>query len=148
LSVRVKIIGRDRLNAKFRRLPVDQVTGVGRAVALSALEVQGEARKSIQRGRRTGVIVRKGGKRHQRSAPGEPPKTDTGRLVSNIFAILDANQLGAEIGTDIRYGRHLEFGTRKMQPRPWLHPAFERMKPRIAKRFAKFFKDANRKSGR
>ena len=149
MTVRVKIIGRNRLNGKFRRLRVDQLRGMERAVALAGLDVQTEARKSIQRGSRSGVTVRRGGRPHTRSAPGEPPKTDTGRLVSNIFSILDADQLGVEVGTDIQYGRFLEFGTRRgLAARPWLHPAFERLKPRIQRRFAKAFKQASRGAAR
>jgi hypothetical protein len=108
LTVRVKIIGRDRLNGKLGRIAIEGVRGVERAIALSGLEVQTEARRLIQQGPpRTGVTETIGGKQHTRSAPGEPPKTDTGRLVSNISAILDGDQLGVEVGTRLDYGIHL-----------------------------------------
>lgn len=144
MALRIKIIGRDWLTGKFRRLPLDQLRGMSRVLALSGLDVQTEARRSIQKGTRSGMIVMRGGRTHQRSAKGEAPKTDTGRLVSNIFSILDADEGAVEIGTDLKYGRYLEFGTSRMAARPWLHPAYERLKPRIRRRFAQTFRQANR----
>jgi hypothetical protein len=31
-----------------------------------------------------------------------------------------------KVGTNLKYGRYLELGTRKMKPRPYLRPALER----------------------
>jgi hypothetical protein len=58
-----------------------------------------------------------------RSLPGEPPHIDTGRLIASVQAIGPAEQgdvIFATVGTDVFYGRLLEFGTRRVAARPWL----------------------------
>lgn len=65
-----------------------------------------------------------GGQRYYRdpSRPGEYPKRATGTLRESIaFAFTIAGR-GTEIiwGTNVPYGRHLQIGTRKMAPRPWM----------------------------
>lgn len=52
------------------------------------------------------------------SKPGEPPHVQTGRLRGSIAYEVEGNV--ARIGTNVIYGRHLELGTSKMAPRPWL----------------------------
>ena len=148
-GIRAKILGLNRLKKKLRRIPLEQRDGIGRAVGISVLDMQRETRRLIKRGPpRTGVVVTRGRRPHQRSGPGEPPKTDTGRLAGSIFALVDADKLGGEVGTDVKYGRFLEFGTVKMAARPWLHPTFDRLKPKISNRIAKAIIAANRKATR
>ena len=153
MTLRVKIDGGARLKKKLKQIPVDSRTGVRKAIGISALQVQSEAVKLIQRGPpRTGVTVKvtKGGKMHTRSAPGEPPKTDTGRLASSIFAELDDAGLSADVGSDIVYAKALEFGTADgtLQARPWLQPTYDRLKPVIRKRILDAVQKALRKSTR
>ena len=136
-GIRVKVQGQKRLARKLRRIPVEIREGVRREVARGVADVQREAIKTIRGGSRSGVVVTRGGKDHQRSGPGEPPKTDTGRLVASIFAEVAADGLSGEVGTDVAYGKFLELGTKTMSPRPWLFPTFDRLKPMIKKRFAK-----------
>lgn len=63
--------------------------------------------------------------RHRASAPGQPPATDTGRLAASVREELgrDSKGLVEVIGTDVRYARFLELGTRTTAPRPFLRPA-------------------------
>lgn len=98
------------------------------AVKQAALIVQGTIKKKISHGPRSGRIYSyyRGGKRpitHQTSAPGEPPKTDTGRLVNSIRT--NFMTLSAEVGSDVKYSEFLELGTSKMAARPWLQASFE-----------------------
>lgn len=63
---------------------------------------------------------------HFASAPGEPPASDTGRLLSSIHhKILVENTVFARIGSDVQYAIYLELGTRHMAPRPFLRPALD-----------------------
>ena len=64
------------------------------------------------------------------SAPGEPPRIDTGELVDSIKAELrqDRNGVTVRVGTNVAHGLHLELGTSKMAARPWLRPALRRLK--------------------
>lgn len=61
------------------------------------------------------------------SKPGEPPHVQTGRLRASV-AYEVAEQV-ARIGTNVIYGRHLELGTSKMAPRPWLRRMLVEMTP-------------------
>lgn len=55
------------------------------------------------------------------SAPGEPPHKQTGRLRASVaFEVVG---LVARVGTNVRYGRWLELGTRLVAARPWLRRA-------------------------
>jgi hypothetical protein len=71
--------------------------------------------------------LRRGGRRvpHQASAPGFPPASDTGRLLSSIHheVVGAGTDLEARIGSDVNYALYLELGTRYMLPRPFLRPA-------------------------
>jgi phage gpG-like protein len=135
--IRVRIENAERLQARFNRLPPTTEKLIGDAVKTGALELQGEIRRRISRGSRSGRIYKRGAKgEHQASAPGEYPKTDFGGLVQSIFVQMQDRNLDASVGTDLKYGTHLEFGTSKMAARPWLFPTFEDLKPRIIRRVA------------
>lgn len=69
----------------------------------------------------------KKGRQHIASAPGESPAIDTGFLANSLNA--QHSGLVSTIGTNAEYAMHLEFGTVKMEPRPFLEPAFEAAKP-------------------
>jgi HK97 gp10 family phage protein len=65
---------------------------------------------------------------HVASAPGEPPAADMGFLRRSVFINIYRNELKARIGVRTKYVRHLEFGTKTMRPRPYLHPTFRKNK--------------------
>lgn len=95
----------------------------------------GDAKRAVARGPKTGRIYMKGKNRsikHQASAPGEAPATDTGRLVNSIVG--DAKVVGKEVQGFIEvrtaYGGYLEFGTRHMAARPFVTPAVMRNRDR------------------
>lgn len=87
-----------------------------------------DAKRAVARGPKTGRIYMKGKNKsikHQASAPGEPPATDTGRLINSIVG--DAKVVGKQVQGYIEartaYAGYLEFGTRRMAARPYLTPA-------------------------
>jgi hypothetical protein len=59
------------------------------------------------------------------SSPGDPPHKQTGTLLKSVAYELVpvGNKIIARVGTNIKYGRYLELGTRKIKPRPWLRRA-------------------------
>lgn len=72
---------------------------------------------------------------HRASAPGEYPATDTGQLVSHIthepsnYSEIEKT-LKMEVGVvDLDYAGILEDGTDFMEPRPWLEPSIDEVKP-------------------
>lgn len=65
------------------------------------------------------------GKSHVASRPGDPPHNDTGSLKSGIVVRKpkpDGGALISEVRSEARYAAHLEFGTSKMSPRPYMRP--------------------------
>lgn len=67
------------------------------------------------------------------SAPGEPPAVATARLRQSIQTevVTEGDQIIGVVGTDLEYGRHLEYGTRNMEPRPWIKPSIEKVLPEL-----------------
>lgn len=62
------------------------------------------------------------------SAPGEPPAQRLGELRGSIEATVrgERGKVIGNVGTRKKYGRPLEFGTKKMKARPWLRVSFEK----------------------
>lgn len=58
---------------------------------------------------------------------------DTGALQASIY--LRGGRDVRYVGSDIRYGSFVEFGTSKMSPRPWLFPAAGRAQERLLDEF-------------
>ena len=115
---------------------------LGTAVKLAAQDVKNECVREISKGSRTGKTYKRRGVEHQASAPGEFPKTDTGRLVGSLaFRMLNAlTAIAGSIAGDsivAEYAKSLEFGTRKMAARPFLVPAVEKMRPKFNDRCKK-----------
>ena len=123
---------------------------IERAVEASVKDVETEAKKMIQRGTKTGDVVqlRNPNRVHQRSAPGEAPATDTGKLVSSIDHDIDADRRGGSVIARAAYAIHLEFGTVNMKPRPFLFPALTAMRAHIRRRFRKAAVAGARKASR
>jgi len=67
------------------------------------------------------------------SAPGDPPHKQTGTLLKSVAyeLVTVAAKTIARVGTNIKYGRWLELGTKKMKPRPWLRRALVEKKAAI-----------------
>lgn len=91
----------------------------------AAHDVEARAKVAIQTGAKTGRMYG----RHQASAPGEAPATDTGHLVNSIHVDAGPGELAAEVVVGAEYGAYLEFGTTDMAPRPFLGPAVEAARP-------------------
>lgn len=75
--------------------------------------------------KKTGRVYRRRGVEHQASAAGEPPASDTGRLVNSRRVEVDTENLRARLAYGTEYALYLSLGTYKMEPRPWLFPALE-----------------------
>lgn len=72
------------------------------------------------------------------SAPGEAPRKRTGTLQKSVAFEVSWFDVGREIitlrvGTNVPYGRWLEYGTRRMAARPWLRPGIAEYLPRLEK---------------
>lgn len=114
---------------------------IRRNVIDACLEVEGTAKGLMSRGGRTesgAAVVKPGAEtvmidpetggsakkvNSYRSKPGEPPRVQTGRLRASITHEIHPTLPVGRVGTNVKYGKFLEFGTRRMAPRPWLRVA-------------------------
>ena len=97
----------------------------------------GEVKRSFQPG--TGRVYIRGGKRHQASAPGQPPAVDTSRLRTHITHLVQTSgsQVTAYVGTNVEYAKELEFGTSRKAARPFLRPILAERKVELFEQFIK-----------
>ena len=133
--VTISLTGGKELSAALKAMGGKLEAEVGKAVVGTALELQGDVRKRIQRGPASGRVYQRQNPRrtHQASAPGEAPQSDTGRLASSIFFEVDG-ALTATVGSRLAYAQWLEYGTTRMAQRPYFRPAVEAMKGKFQKR--------------
>jgi HK97 gp10 family phage protein len=127
--VTTRVTNKPRYKSVIRQYTADSKQLVGRAGNL----VRNTAVQSIQQGAKSGVVYEKYNPRrtHRASAAGQPPATDTGFLVNNIFLKIDSDGLGASVESRADYSAFLEFGTSKMAARPFMQPALESNKSKI-----------------
>lgn len=122
----IETVGAKELEAALAEADKRARNAVGRIVRASALSIQADAVKLIQRGEKTGVVyTKRGGTKHQASAPGEAPASDEGTLAGRIVAVKIAPFSWAVGVSNLDYGAYLEFGTQHIAERPWLRPAAE-----------------------
>lgn len=100
------------------------VKTLGKALFAGGEEIQVEAQISITNGAVSGAG-------HVPSAPGEPPKNDTGHLAGNIETT-QVNPLEVHVSSNAEYAADLEFGNSKIAERPYMRPARDRKAKRLA----------------
>ena len=136
-----QLTGTVELRAALRKFGVNADSEIVQIVNGTAQNIRTHAIKSIQRGTKSGIVYSKkrskSGKsvEHRASAPGEAPATDEGILANSIKAEIDGKK--AEIVADTEYAAWLEFGTQKMQPRPFMFPAMEKERPKWEARLSR-----------
>lgn len=124
-KISIKVQGVDELFADLKRLGAISEDAVVDTINDLAMDTHSNAVQGIQRGPASGRTYTRGNVTHRASAEGEYPMSDTGRLASNVeFTVASKSKPQAEVGTNIIYGRWLEFGTSKMAARPWLERSF------------------------
>ncbi len=122
LEVVLKAPPVSRILAGSREALTAVIEGTEPAVAASIVLV--DLIKQILSQPGSGRVFVRRGIRHQASAPGEPPAADTGNLRSKIgFQIKAPGRIGIGVAAGAPYWKFLEFGTRFIDPRPFLRPA-------------------------
>jgi phage gpG-like protein len=135
VRLQVEIDGLSRLSSQLADLVGDADAVMTETITRVVMDTRTNAVQGIQRGPATGE-VRSDGSRA--SAPGQFPMSDTGRLANSVdFNLPTSGRLTGEVGTNVIYGRHLEFGTSRMAARPWLLPSFEKAKVGVEARLKK-----------
>lgn len=101
-----------------------QASPVVRAMALG---IVGEMRRLMSLPK-TGRAYRRGRTAiHIASAPGEAPAVDFGTLTNSIN-VETPTLTTARISINAEYAAYLEYGTRFMQPRPYVTPAIDKVR--------------------
>jgi HK97 gp10 family phage protein len=127
---------------KFKKFQQEVMAYQIRAMQSATLKIHETAVKSIQENADGTPQVRYDPKRTVNvSAPGDPPNTDTGRLVQSIQMNFLNDGLTGQVGTNLLYGKYLEFGTTKMRARPWLAPAVAQVTEDLKDIFKKAFNE-------
>lgn len=103
------------------------IKAVGRVLYVGADMIRAEAHRSISAGSVSG-------KGHVPSQPGEPPNRDTGVLQAHLRAEL-VSPLEALVTSEAPYASALEFGTSRMEARPYMRPARDAKAPEIQRLF-------------
>lgn len=107
--------------------------GAEKAAGAIGVQIRNELVKEVSRPG-GGRLYKRGKKTHRASSPGDPPAVDYGRYRSSFtFNVSRISRSVAEvvIGTGMKLGVWLEFGTRWMAARPHFRPVMERIRPRI-----------------
>jgi len=120
VEVETKDYSRDFLRSLTPRL--------AQVVNKAAHDLEAQAKANIQTGPKTGRVYKRGKKKHQASAPGESPATDTGFLANNIRVQANGSLTAYVVATQ-EYAAALEFGTAKMAARPFMAPAADKVAP-------------------
>jgi len=134
-TIGIKLDGMAQLLGQLKALGADADDVVINAITDIVTDTQAFAVTGIQSGGAGRTYEKYQPRRtHRASAPGAYPATDTGRLASSVRMVLPtvADMTGT-VGTAVKYGAYLEFGTSRMAARPWLLPSFERAKIGVEK---------------
>jgi HK97 gp10 family phage protein len=119
-----RITGRNGVTVRLNRIASEEtVRKVGAALFAGGEEIRAEAVHLITKGSVSG-------KGHIASLPGEPPNRDTGILDTHIETTQPA-PLRVEVSSNAPYAADDEFGTSKMEERPYMRPATNRKRQNV-----------------
>lgn len=142
------ISGLTNLNKKLEGFKKDVLATQIEAVQEATFMLHGTAVSIIQ-DNNDGVATRRYNPKRtvNVSRPGDPPNSDTGRLVQSIKFDFKEGGMRGRVGTNLKYGAALEFGTSNMEPRPWLSTAVLLVSKEVQAIFQKAFKKTVKGSG-
>lgn len=123
----VKGMGKHIARLKAAQNVAEKIT---RALYIAGQRIEIDAETSITDGSVSGAG-------HVPSLPGQPPNADTHHLDSNIETTIEAqNPPTVHVTSRARYSAALEFGTSKMAARPFMRPATEKNRDKVAQQVA------------
>ena len=132
MQINLKVTNLKKVLSQLNRLQKDMEVPFQEIVKGGGQLIRGEAIKSIQTGSKSGVMYQMYNPRreHRASAPGQAPASDTGNLVSKIIVKQKTRNI-TNVESNANYSAYLEYGTSKMEARPFMLPAFEKSKKPI-----------------
>jgi HK97 gp10 family phage protein len=139
MDLSFKVEGLDRLDKASKAVAAEIGKQIEIGLYASAKKVEGDAKRSIMQGSKSGRLYQRRTVTHRASAPGEAPANDTGRLVNSINSYLVKAEKYATVTAGrglAMYARALEFGTAKMAARPFFFAAAEKNRQWISARLS------------
>jgi HK97 gp10 family phage protein len=137
MSGKVKIV-KNNTKAILDALSGDRL---GRAVMAGGFILETAVKVSMSAASHSGRTY--GG--HRASAPGETPAVQYGVLVNSINTELVSSSptsAFAQVGTGVEYAEPLEFGTSKMEARPFMRPGYDNNERQIENTIRQFVKQS------
>jgi len=132
MDIKFKVSNLKKVLSQLKKLDEQMEVPFQEVVKGGGQLIRTEAIKSIQTGAKSGVIYQMYNPRreHRASAPGQSPASDTGNLVNKII-VKQKNRNTVQVQSNANYSAYLEYGTSKMEARPFMLPAFEKSKKPI-----------------
>lgn len=140
MKLKVDMPNMDQIKQQLAERIAERQKAIDKALRIGATLVHGEAVQSIAKNPGGGRVYVRGGVKHEASLPGNPPAQDTGHLMQSIMAPAQAGNLSHpiyEIVVVAKYAKALEYGTRRVEARPFMRPALAKHKPEIVRRVAR-----------
>jgi len=122
--MRVTLEGDKELKAALANMSKRIEDEMSDLVMDTAAGIEAGVKLRIQQGDKMGRVYTRGGVKHQASAPGQAPASDTGELVGSIYHERES-ELTATTGSRLSKAAMLEYGTAKIAPRPAWTPERE-----------------------
>lgn len=119
LRIEAEIEGLGQFRRLLRNLDDDARRQLQEAVDESGEAVRDSAVRAILHGEKTGRVYTRGSVRHQASAPGEAPASDTGNLVANLVVDGSIEPLEVAVVSGAPQSERLEYE----MDRAFLRPA-------------------------
>jgi len=139
MKLEMSLNGLEEYKDRIKKAPDKASQGAELAMKAFVVQVKSDVQKSLN-------IREMSGKSYIPSEPGQPPHKRTGNLYKSVYnSITKLSQFkiqgtvgdNAQSDKSYAYPSALEFGTSKMQPRPYLRPAIEKNKNMFVDLFKK-----------
>jgi HK97 gp10 family phage protein len=133
--LRLVVVNADAVAKELGKFGPKAAAALEGVVKRGAIRIANRIVRTLQKGSRSGRrYPRGGGNVHVASAPGEPPKSDTGFLAKQVKPSATRVRgvvISSSVIISAKYSEFLEFGTSKMKARPFVRPAFKLEAPFI-----------------
>ena len=135
MKVKIDMEGMQDLLVKLQNVEGEGKKALAQSVNVGLLMIETRCKKKVQSHASKGRTYTRGGVTHTASAGGNPPNTDTGYLVSQMYVELETDGMTGYFVSGAGYSSFLEYGTVNMAERPFVYPSFAEELPAILKEF-------------
>ena len=134
MATKTVVIGDKAFSRKLKKISVTVPINTKREMTKIITEMDSDVKKTIQKGGRSGRIY--GKRRHQASAPGEAPKTDSGQLVAgfNFDVKVTNKKIIGQLRNISSHAAAVEFKPKADGGRPFMRPLFKKWRKIASKR--------------